>query len=107
MTVTLTILVGRNKLFREGLKSLLSGSQFEVGAEADAVGQIQALLGDQTPGVVLLDFSAEPEHAADDLTHLRGILPEVKIVVLVEALSSQTLAACLGAARISDQRYLC
>ena len=40
MTVTPTFLVGRNKLFREGLKSLLRGSQFEVvgeGAERDQV----------------------------------------------------------------------
>ena len=34
-------------------------------------GQADAPLGDQTPGVVLLDFSKEPEHAVDDLTHLR------------------------------------
>ena len=97
MAVTLTFLVGRNKLFREGLKSLLSGSQFEVVGEADDVSQARAPLGDRTPSVVILDFSAELEHAVDDVTHLRGILPEVKIVVLVEALSSQTLAACLGA----------
>ncbi|MEE8250825.1 MAG: response regulator transcription factor [Gemmatimonadales bacterium] len=97
MAVTLTFLVGRNKLFREGLKSLLSGSQFEVVGEADDVSQARAPLGDQTPSVVLLDFSAELEHAVDDVTHLRGILPEVKIVILVEALSSQSLAACLGA----------
>ena len=97
MAVTLTFLVGRNKLFREGLKSLLSGSQFEVVGEADDVSQARAPLGDRTPSVVILDFSAELEHEVDDVTHLRGILPEAKIVVLVEALSSQTLAACLGA----------
>ena len=97
MTVALTFLVGRSKLFREGLKSLLSGSQFEVVGEADDVDQVHAPLGDQTPSIVLIDFSAEPEHAADDITHLRGVLPETKIVVLVENLYSQTLASCLGA----------
>ena len=97
MTVTPTFLVGRNKLFREGLKSLLSGTQFEVVAEADDVGQAQPPQEDQAPGVILLDFSAEPEHAADDLTHLREILPDARIVVLTETLCSQTLAACLGA----------
>ncbi len=97
MTATLTFLVGRNKLFQEGLKSLLSGSLFEVVGEADDVGQVHASLGDQTPSIVLLDVSAEPEHAADDLIHLRGALPEAKIVVLTESLYSQTLAACLGA----------
>lgn len=97
MTVTHTFLVGRNRLFREGLKSLLSGSQFEVVGEADDVGNAQPELGGRTPSVVLVDFSAELEHAADDLTHLRQILPDAKIVVLTETLCSHTLAACLGA----------
>ncbi len=98
MTVTTpTFLVGRNKLFREGLKSLLRGSQFEVVGEADDVGQTHAAMADQMPAIVLLDFSAEPEHAADDLTHLRNVLADAKIVVLTESLDSQTLAACLRA----------
>jgi len=97
MTATLTFLVGRNKLFQEGLKSLLSGSQFEVVGEAVDVAQADTSLGGETPDVVLLDFFAEPERTVDDVTHLREILPETKIVVLTETLSSQTLAACLGA----------
>ncbi len=97
MTVTPTFLVGRNKLFREGLKILLSGSQFEVVGEVDNVGQTHAALGDKSPTIVLLDFSAEPEHAAEDLAHLHNLLPDAKIVVLAEALYSHTLAACLGA----------
>ncbi|MFQ5971597.1 MAG: LuxR C-terminal-related transcriptional regulator [Alphaproteobacteria bacterium] len=95
---TRTFLVGRNKLFREGLKSLLSGSQFEVVGEADDVGQTHSKIReDEMPEVVLLDFSAEPEHAADDLAHLRTVLSEAQIVVLTETLCSQTLAACLAA----------
>lgn len=97
MTVALTFLVGRNKLFQDGLKSLLSGSQFEVVGEAVDVRQADAPLGGEAPDVVLLDFSAESERTVDDVTHLREILPETKIVVLTETLSSQTLAACLGA----------
>ncbi len=97
MTVTPTLLVGRNKLFRAGLKSLLRGSQFEVVGDADDVEQTHAALGDQTPAIVLLDFSAESEHAFDDLTHLRSVLADAKIVVLTETLCSQTLAGCLGA----------
>lgn len=95
---TRTFLVGRNKLFREGLKSLLSGSQFEVVGEADDVGQTHSnIREDEMPEVILLDFSAEPEHAADDLAHLRTVLSEAQIVVLTETLCSQTLAACLAA----------
>ena len=97
MTVTPILLVGRNRLFRDGLKRLLGGSQFEVVGEADDVGQTHAALGDKSPTIVLLDFSAEPEHAAEDLAHLRNLLPDAKIVVLTESLDSRTLAACLGA----------
>ena len=98
MTIIKTFLVGRNKLFREGLKSLLVGSQFDVVGEADDVGQTQSRVSeDAIPDIILLDFSAEPEHAADDLAHLRSILPTAQIVVLTENLCSQTLAACLAA----------
>ncbi len=97
MDVVQTFLVGRNKLFRAGLKSLLSGSQFEVLGEASDVGEVRAQMGDRTPDVVLVDFSAELDHAVDDLKHLRGTLPDTKIVVLTETMSAQTLAACLGA----------
>lgn len=98
MTTTRTFLVGRNKLFREGLKSLLNGSQFEVVGEADDVGQTHSRLNkDAKPDIILLDFSAEPEHASDDLAHLRQVLPNAHVVVLTETLDSQTLAACLAA----------
>lgn len=97
MTVAPILLVGRNQLFREGLKSLLRGSQFEVVGEADNIGQADASSGIQTPGLILFDFSEEPDHAADDLMYLRGILPDARIVVLTDAMCLQTLAACLGA----------
>ena len=97
MTGTRAFLVGRNRLFREGLKSLLSGSQFEVVGEADDVAHVEAALDGRTPDVIILDSSADLVHAADDLTHLRGIAPETKVVVLTETLCAQTLAACLGA----------
>ena len=61
MAVTLTFLVGRNKLFREGLKSLLSGSQFEVVGEADDVSQARAPLGDRTPSVVRVNSLVTPK----------------------------------------------
>ena len=98
MAAIKTFLVGKQKLFREGLKSLLTGSQFEVVGEADDVGQTSTGLSpDASPDVVLLDLSAEPEHATEDLAHLHSVLPNAQIVVLAETLSSQTLAACLAA----------
>ena len=39
------------------------------------VGRADAPLGDQTPGVVLLDFSKRREQAVDDLTICAGFCP--------------------------------
>ena len=98
MTAIRTLLVGKDRLFREGLKSLLNGSQFEVVGEADDVGQADSgLPPEASPDIVLLDISSEPDHAADDLAHLHAVLPNARIVILTETLSSQTLAACLAA----------
>ena len=98
MTAIKTFLVGKDRLFREGLKSLLIGSQFEVVGEADEVGQADSgLPPEASPDIVLLDLPSEPDHAADDLAHLHAVLPNAQIVVLTETLSAQTLAACLAA----------
>ena len=98
MTAIKTYLVGKHKLFWEGLKSLLIGSQFEVVGEADDVGQADSgLPPEASPDIVLLDLPSEPEHAAEDLAHLHAVLPNAHIVVLTETLSAQTLAACLAA----------
>ncbi len=98
MATIKTFLIGKHKLFREGLKSLLNGSQFDVVGEVDDVGQTNSGLSPHaSPDIVLLDLSAEPEHAAEDLVHLHSVLPNAQIVVLTETLSSHTLAACLAA----------
>ena len=98
MTAIKTYLVGKDRLFREGLKSLLNGSQFEVVGEADDVGQADpGLPPEASPDIVLLDLPSEAEHAAEDLAHLHAVLPNAQIVVLTETLSAQTLAACLAA----------
>ena len=97
MTAISTVLIGRNKLFREGLKSLFRGSQFDVVSEASDVSDVRALIGDDVPSLCLLDLSANSGHAVDDLAHLRRMLPDAKIVILTDALSTQTLIACLAA----------
>ena len=66
-----TLLFGRNKLFREGLKSLLKGSQFNVVGEADDVGMLD-LPNDVEPGLILKAFHSVPLSAADQARVLRG-----------------------------------
>ncbi len=97
MIETLVLLVGRNKLFREGLKSLLNGSQFSVIGEGDDVAHIANLTNGDRPDVVIVDMSDKPEHATDDIGLLRERMPEARIVVLAESLEPQILSSCLGA----------
>jgi len=96
MDTVVTLLFGRNKLFREGLKSLLKGSQFDVVGEADDVGMID-LDPDVVPGLILIDLSSNPSHIVDDLNHLGSILPDSPVVILNDNLCSNTLASCLAA----------
>ena len=81
MIETLVLLIGRNKLFREGLKSLLNGSQFSVIGEGDDVAHIANLTNGDRPDIVIVDMSDKPEHANDDIGLLRERLPESRIVV--------------------------
>lgn len=96
MDTVATLLFGRNKLFREGLKSLLNGSQFDVIGEADDVGTID-LDPDVVPGLILIDLSSNPSHIVDDLNHLGNVLPDSPVVILNDNLCSNTLASCLAA----------
>ena len=91
-----TLLFGRNKLFREGLKSLLKGSQFNVVGEADDVG-VMDLPADIEPGLILIDLSSNPSHIVDDLNHLGSVFPDAPVVILNDNLCSTTLASCLAA----------
>ncbi len=96
MDTVVTLLFGRNKLFREGLKSLLKGSQFEVVGEADDVSMFE-IDPDLEPGLILIDLSSNPSHIVDDLNHLGSVLPDSPVVILNDNLCSNTLASCLAA----------
>ncbi len=96
MDTVVTLLFGRNKLFREGLKRLLKGSQFEVVGEADDVSMFE-IPTELEPGLILIDLSSNPSHIVDDLTHLSSALPDSPVVILNDNLCSNTLASCLAA----------
>ncbi|MPY73808.1 MAG: response regulator [Alphaproteobacteria bacterium] len=91
-----TLLFGRNKLFREGLKSLLKGSQFNVIGESDDVGMMD-FPEDIEPGLILIDLSSNPVHIVDDLHHLGSVFADSPVVILNDNLCSNTLASCLAA----------
>ncbi|MEQ9609296.1 MAG: response regulator transcription factor [Kiloniellaceae bacterium] len=95
MSETNTLLIGRNRLFLEGLKSLLRGSSFDVTGEASCVGDLDD--ADDAPELVLVDLRGDVAELVLDLQHLRDTLPAVPVVVLTDERDPRTLAACLNA----------
>jgi two-component system nitrate/nitrite response regulator NarL len=94
MTSSRTILIEANRLFREGLKHLLSGTRFEVGAEFNTVDL--ALAAAETGETVDLVISGQPVTGDADLRALREAFPTARIVVLADALSVDVLRAAMG-----------
>ncbi len=91
-----TLLIGRNRLFLEGLKSLLRGSSFDVRAEAPCVGDLDDF-DDEPPKLVLIELRDDLAELVEDLRQLREDLPETPVVVLTDEREPRTLAACLNA----------
>jgi two-component system nitrate/nitrite response regulator NarL len=94
MTSSRTILIEPNRLFREGLKHLLSGTRFEVGAEFNTVDL--ALATAETAETVDLVISGQPVTGDADLRALREAFPTARIVVLADDLSVDVLRAAMG-----------
>jgi two-component system, NarL family, nitrate/nitrite response regulator NarL len=94
MTSSRTILIEANRLFREGLKHLLSGTRFEVGAEFNTVDL--ALAAAETAETVDLVISGQPVTGDADLRAIREAFPTARIVVLADALSVDVLRAAMG-----------
>ncbi len=100
MTETQVILLGRNRLFLQGLANLLPINRFVVlgeAADSDALaarGDLGALSRGE---VVLMDPPQDAEQLADELRHVRALLPTAVIVVLSDTLCPRMLSAALSA----------
>jgi two-component system nitrate/nitrite response regulator NarL len=94
MTSSHTILIEPNRLFRQGLKHLLAGTCFEVGAEFNTIGL--ALEAGETAGTPDLVISGQPVKDEADLRAILEIFPTAKIVVLADDLSVDVLRAAMG-----------
>jgi two-component system nitrate/nitrite response regulator NarL len=75
-----TTLIEPNRLFRDGLKSLLAGTRFAVAAEFGTVAHALAH-GGTVPGLLLVG-QAEP--VPGDLEQLRQACPAARLVVLAD-----------------------
>ena len=89
-----TILIEPNRLFRQGLKHLLTGTRFEVGAEFNTVEL--ALEAGATGAAPDLVISGQPVKDEADLRVLREVFPTARIVVLADDLSVDVLRAAMG-----------
>jgi len=94
MTSSRTILIEPNRLFRQGLKHLLSGTRFEVDAEFNAVEL--ACSAAETAGMPDLVISGQPVRDEAGLRALREAFPTARIVVLADDLSVDVLRAAMG-----------
>ena len=93
-----TLVIEGNRLFREGLKYLLAGSQFDIRLEADSLESAsESIRGGFLPELIILDFQDDDGLAVENVRHLRGNLRHARIVVLTYSLSAQKLAKALEA----------
>jgi two-component system nitrate/nitrite response regulator NarL len=88
-----TVLIEANRLFREGLKHLLTGTRFEVGAEFNTVEL--ALASGETEVTPELVISGQPVKDETDLRAIREAFPTARIVVLADDLSVDVLRAAM------------
>ncbi|HEY4134318.1 MAG TPA: response regulator transcription factor [Alphaproteobacteria bacterium] len=95
---TSTLIIEGNRLFREGLKYLLAGSQFEIRLEADSFESANDSIREGfLPELIVLDFQDDDGLAVENIRHLRGNLRHARIVVLTYSLSAKKLAKALEA----------
>jgi len=76
-------IVEDHRLFREGLKAMLSPSQeYEIIGEAEDGLEAIRLIKKKKPDLVLLDLSMPRMNGLSVLREIKGAMPEVKILVL-------------------------
>ena len=88
MTLSRTILIEANRLFRQGLKHLLADTRFAVEAEFSTTGQ--AVEGAVASGLVIVGEGG-------DLQQLRSAYPEARIVVLASDFAVDALREAMNA----------
>lgn len=92
-----TLLIGRNRLFLEGLKSLLRGSAFNVKYETTTVADVDDFDEDETPALILIELHGDVAELVRDIQQLKESLPATPVVVLTDERDPRTLASCLNA----------
>jgi two-component system nitrate/nitrite response regulator NarL len=93
-----TVLVGAKTLMREGLKQLLAGSAINISGEAQRLSELPALFAaSRQPDLILFDVAEFDEDVAENVRQIKSRYPDVKMVMLTDALDGPQLSASLAA----------
>ncbi|MEI8205017.1 MAG: response regulator transcription factor [Bacteroidota bacterium] len=83
MTKIKIVLVDDHRIFRDGIKSLLSEDEFiDVIAEASSGNELLELLKTQLPDVIIIDITMPGLSGIEVCKQLSCLYPEVRIMVL-------------------------
>ncbi|MGI9504327.1 MAG: LuxR C-terminal-related transcriptional regulator [Geminicoccaceae bacterium] len=92
------VLISMNKLFRQGLRSLLDPCEFAVAGEGRDFAEVEALFREEAaPDLVVVDLHGRPERDFRELSQLSSRYEGLRIVVLANELSLQDMAGSLRA----------
>ncbi|NYZ11384.1 response regulator transcription factor [Azospirillum sp. RWY-5-1] len=99
MTPVNVYLIDSNKLFREGMKRLFEGTQFNVVGESgtmrDVVSAIDAAA--VKPELILVDVPSGADEEVEAMRALRAEHPDIRMVILTNDLCTRRLSGALGA----------
>lgn len=95
MDAVKTMVVDSSRLFREGLRQLLTGTQFQIEIEISSIDEsLRHVERGFNPDLILVEFGDAVDRL-DALKRLRTAYPESKIIVLSNTLIPHALAQAL------------
>lgn len=85
-------LIDASNLFREGMRTLLDDTKFQITDEASCVGQALSFSAPATTALVLIDTDK-----ASDVSALKAVRPVARVVLLTEQINMHTLTSAIQA----------
>ena len=92
-----TCIVGGNNLFREGLKSLLAGTEYRSVALCQQIADLDNAPSRQAPKLFLIGLHPSDSDETGALRAVRARYPDSRIVVVTASSSRKQFASCLAA----------
>jgi two-component system nitrate/nitrite response regulator NarL len=97
MTNASVFLIDASRLFREGLRRILSGCSFAAIHESFSVGNALPLIASLQPSLVLVDSPDAGAALTTRIGQIRATAPRTRIVVLTDSIQINRLAEALSA----------